>query len=81
MSYNAKDSFKQYSSKLWMTFDEATLISPNSIGEKEKGIIEKSECEIKKENLIEFAESNSISINSLLLVGLTLTLNKFNYSD
>jgi len=81
MSYNAKDSFKQYSSKLWMNFDEATLISPNSIGEKEKGIIEKSECEIKKENLIEFAESNSISINSLLLAGLTLTLNKFNYSD
>ena len=43
-----KDSFKQYSSKLWMNFDEATLISPNSNGEKEKGIIEKSECEIKK---------------------------------
>ena len=81
MSYNTDDSFKQYSSKIWVNFDESTLISPNLTGEKEKGIIEKSECEIKKENLIEFAESNSISINVLLLAGLTLTLNKFNFSD
>ena len=75
-----KMSFSEYLSKIWECFDESTLISPNKNGEKEKGDIDKSECEIKKENLIEFANSNSISINEILLASLTLTLNKFNFS-
>ena len=81
MDNNINNSFKAYSSSLWLNFDESTLISPNLNGEKEKGIIEKSEHELKKENLIEFAKSNSISIKEILLAGLTLTLNKFNFSD
>ena len=75
------DRFREYLSESCMDFDESTLISPNMNGEKENGVIEKSEYEIKKEKLVGFAESNSTSINELLLASLTLTLNKFNFSD
>ncbi len=75
------DRFSEYLSESCMDFDESTLISPNMNGEKENGVIEKSEYEIKKEKLVGFAESNSTSINELLLASLTLTLNKFNFSD
>ena len=81
MGNNIKNSFKTYSKKLWLDFDEATLISPNLNGEKEKGITEKAEYEIEKKNLVEFVNSHSISINTLLLAGLTLTINKFNFSE
>ena len=81
MDRNIKNSFNEYCSNLWLNFEESTLISQNINGDKEKGINEKSEYEIKKENLMEFTQSNSISINELLLAGLTLTLNKFNFSD
>ena len=73
--------FKEYLSKLWLDFDESTLIAPNMNGTKENGVIKKSEHEIKKENLVEFANANSISINEILLASLILTLNKFNFSD
>ena len=72
--------FKEYLSKLWVDFYESTLISPNKNGEKEKGITYKSEHVFKKENLVEFAKVNSISINEVLLASLSLTLNKFNFS-
>ena len=81
MDRNIKNSFNEYCSNLWLNFEESTLISQNINGDKEKGINKKSEYEIKKENLMEFTQSNSISINELLLAGLTLTLNKFNFSD
>ena len=81
MNSKTNDFFSEYLSGLCLDFDESTLIAPNRNGEKEKGIIEKLEYEIKKENLVEFAESNSISINELLLASLTLTLNKFNFSN
>ena len=81
MDDKTNDFFSEYLSGLCLDFDESTLISPNLNGEKEKGIIEKSEYEIKKENLVGFVKSNSISINELLLASLTLTLNKFNFSD
>ena len=74
------DFCSEYFSELCMDFDESILIASNKNGEKEKGLIEKSEYEIKKEKLIGFAKSNSISINELLLASLTLTLNKFNFS-
>ena len=73
--------FKEYLSKIWDDFDESTLIIPNKDGLKEKGIIKKLEHEIKKENLVKFADDNSVSINDILLASLTLTLNKFNFSD
>ncbi|WP_407432545.1 amino acid adenylation domain-containing protein [Methanobrevibacter sp.] len=73
-------SFNEHLSELWECFDESTLISPNKNGDRENGKIDKSEYSIEKENLIEFANSNSISISELLLAGLTLTLNKFNFS-
>ena len=72
---------KEHLSKIYADFDESTLISPNKSRESEKDIISKSEYEIKKENLVGFINSNSISINGLLLASLTLTLNKFNFSD
>ena len=72
---------KEHLSKIYADFDESTLISPNKSRESEKYIISKSEYEIKKENLVGFINSNSISINELLLASLTLTLNKFNFSD
>ena len=81
MDNNIKNSFNEYCSTLWLNFDESTLISQNLYGEKEKGIAEKIEHIIKKENIIEFVEHNQISTNVLLLAGLTLTLNKFNFSD
>ena len=81
MDDKTNDFFSEYLSDLCLDFDESTLISPNLNGEKEKGIIEKSEYEIKKENLVGFVKSNSISINEFLLASLTLTLNKFNFSD
>ena len=71
------NSLNEHLSKIYDSFDESTLISPNKSREKEKGTITKSEYEIKKENLVEFINSNSISINELLLASLTLTLNKF----
>ena len=80
MVSGTKNSFNEYLSEVWGCFDESTFISPNKNGEKEKGGIDKVEHEIKKESLIEFANSNSISVNELLLAGLTLTLNKFNFS-
>ena len=73
--------FKEYLSKLWGDFDESTLIAPNKNGAKENGIIKKSKHEIKKEHIVVFADANSISIRDILLAGLTLTLNKFNFSD
>ena len=76
-----KNFFKEYLSKLWDNFDESTLITPNKNGRKEKGIIKKLEHEIKKEKLVEFADTHSVSIQDILLAGLTLTLNKFNFSD
>ena len=36
---------------------------------------------LKKKILVEFVKSNSISINDLFLAGLSLTLNKFNFSN
>ena len=81
MNSKTNDFFSEYFSELCLDFDESTLIAPNRNGEKEQGIIEKLEYEIKKENLVGFAESNSISINELLLASLTLTLNKFNFSN
>ena len=75
------DYFSEYFSELCLDFDESTLISSNKNGEKENGIIEKSEHEIKKEMLVGFVNSHSISIKELLLASLTLTLNKFNFSD
>ncbi|WP_295610064.1 non-ribosomal peptide synthetase [uncultured Methanobrevibacter sp.] len=75
------NSINEHLSKIYADFDETTLISPNKSREKEKGIIAKSEYEIKKEDLVGFLNSNSISINELLLASLTLTLNKFNFSD
>ena len=74
-------SLNEYLSKLWADFDDSTLISPNKNGEKQKGKIDKSEHEFEKENLVEFVKSNSISINDLFLAGLSLTLNKFNFSN
>ena len=73
--------FKGYLSKLLADFEEPTLISPNKNGAKEKGIIKKSEHEINKEKLDEFAKANSISIDEILLASLSLTLNKFNFSN
>ena len=73
--------FREYLSKLRLDFDESTLITPNNNGAKENGVIKKLEHEIKKENLMEFARLYSISINEILLAGLSLTLNKFNFSD
>ena len=81
MDDKTNDFLSEYLSELCLDFDESTLISSNKNGEKEKGMIVKSEYEIKKENLVEFAKSNSISINELLLASLMLTLNKFNFSD
>ena len=81
MDDKTDDFFSEYLSETCRDFDESTLISPNRNGEKERGVIEKSEYEIKKESLVGFVESNSISINELLLASLTLTLNKFNFSD
>ena len=75
------NSLSEYLSKIHADFDETTLISPNKSRENEKGVIAKSEYEIKKEDLVGFINSNSISINELLLASLTLTLNKFNFSD
>lgn len=68
-------------SGLWADFDESTLITPNDNGEKEKGIVDKVEYEIEKSDLVEFAKSSSISVEEILLASLTLTLNKFNFSD
>jgi hypothetical protein len=81
MSDETKISFNEYLSKLWADFDESTLISPNKNGEKKNGIIDESEYEFEKKNLVEFVKSNSISINDLFLAGLSLTLNKFNFSN
>ena len=81
MDDKTNDYFSEYFSELCLDFDESTLISSNKNGEKENGIIEKSEHEIKKEKLVGFAKSHSISIKELLLASLTLTLNKFNFSD
>ena len=80
MSSEVKSN-KEHLSKIYADFEESTLISPNKSRENEKNIISKSEYEIKKENLVGFINSNSISINELLLASLTLTLNKFNFSD
>ena len=80
MSSEVKSN-KEHLSKIYADFEESTLISPNKSRENEKNIISKSEYEIKKENLVGFINSNSISINGLLLASLTLTLNKFNFSD
>ena len=74
-------SINEHLSKIYEDFEESTLIPPNKSREKEKDIITKLEYEIKKENLVGFINSNSISINELLLASLTLTLNKFNFSD
>ena len=41
------DFCSEYFSELCMDFDESTLIASNKNGEKEKGLIEKSEYEIK----------------------------------
>ena len=79
MSSEVKSN-KEHLSKIYADFEESTLISPNKSRENEKNIISKSEYEIKKENLVGFINSNSISINGLLLASLTLTLNKFNFS-
>ena len=81
MGIKIKTSLNEYLSKLWTDFDESTLISPNKIGEKQNGLIDKSEYEFEKKNLVEFAKSNSISINDLFLAGLSLTINKFNFSN
>ena len=43
------NSINEHLSKIYADFDETTLISPNKSREKEKGIIAKSEYEIKKE--------------------------------
>ena len=71
---------KDLSSRISDNFDESTFIAPNKNGEKEKGKIDKIEYEIKKESLIEFIKNNSIAIQELFLAGLSLTLNKFNFS-
>lgn len=63
MGIKIKTSLNEYLSKLWTDFDESTLISPNKIGEKQNGLIDKSEYEFEKKNLVEFVKSNSISIN------------------
>ena len=74
-------TLKEYLSNSWAEFDESTLITPNKNGEKQNGAIDKSECEIKKENLVEFSKASSISTDELLLAALTLTLNKFNFTS
>ena len=81
MDDKTNDFFSEYFSEVCEDFDESTLIVPNRNGEKEKGIIDKLEHEIKKEKLVGFVNSHSISIKELLLASLTLTLNKFNFSD
>ena len=81
MTVKKRVFFNEYLSDLWQNFDESTLIAPNANGETEKGIIDKAEREINKLKLVEFAKSNSMSINELLLAALALTLNKFNFSD
>ena len=43
MDNNIKNSFKTYSKKLWLNYDEATIISPNINDEKQNGITEKAE--------------------------------------
>ncbi len=45
---NSNDFFSEYLSELCLDFDESTLIAPNRNGEKEQGIIEKSEYEINR---------------------------------
>ena len=42
MGIKIKTSLNEYLSKLWTDFDESTLISPNKIGEKQNGLIDKS---------------------------------------
>ncbi len=71
----------EYLSEIWANFDESTLISPNKNGGKEKIAIDESKHEIKKENIAEFINSNSVSINEFFLGILVLTLNKFNFSS
>jgi len=50
MDDKTDDFFSEYLSETCRDFDESTLISPNRNGEKERGVIEKSEYEIKKES-------------------------------
>ena len=51
MGIKIKTSLNEYLSKLWTDFDESTLISPNKIGEKQNGLIDKSEYEFEKKNI------------------------------
>ena len=81
MDNKVKGYSKEFLSKFWEDFDGSTLISPNKNGDKENGISDITAYELNKESLVRFCKYNSISIIELLLAGLTLTLNKFNFSN
>lgn len=78
---NKCGSLNDYFSRLLANFDESTILFQNKNGEKENGQMDRLEIEFKKNILINFSKNYSISINELLLAGLTLTLNKFNFSS
>ena len=80
MNNETKNLIDEYLSKVWIEFDESTLIIPNKNKKNENNEIDKLDYELDKKNLIKFCKSNSIRIEEVLLASLTLTLNKFNYT-
>ena len=80
MISNYSKKFKEDMVRMMVDFDESTLIAPNLNGEGEKGKM--SKCTIETADEFDgFCQSNSISMDSLVLAGVSLVLNKFNFSN
>ena len=75
---DAKDFDRYFNEKL-KNFDESTILTPNI--NKEDGKLSEAKYEMKKDELSSFCKDNSISMNDLFLAGLSLALNKFNFTD
>ncbi|WP_295611908.1 AMP-binding protein [uncultured Methanobrevibacter sp.] len=80
MISNNSKKFKKDMIRLIVDFDETTLIAPNLNGEREKGKMSEANVEIVDE-FDGFCQANSISIDSIVLAGVSLALNKYNFSN
>ncbi|MBO5152365.1 MAG: amino acid adenylation domain-containing protein, partial [Methanobrevibacter sp.] len=60
---------------------ESTVLTPNLNGNPDEGEMKSITQEINSENIKEFCNDYSLSQNTLFLSALTLTLNKYTFSD
>ena len=73
-------NYNKYFLRIIKDFDESTILNPNLNGQNSPKL-NSEELKIKNDEIKEICKNHAISENILFLAGVSLALNKFNFSD